>query len=96
MAGYNAILGSEKPAKGVYVEGHILKMDAGSTAARMWVGFGAGASKMDAEIIIKDPQGEIIDRFKTGRGTSAGYAYQAMMRIVTALSKDFAKHIIRM
>ena len=89
-------MGSKKPAKGIYVEGHILKIDAGSTAARMWVGFGAGASKMDAEIIIKNPQGKIIDRFKTGRATSQGYAYQAMMRIVTTLSKDFAKHIIKM
>jgi len=95
-AGYNAVLGSEKSVKGIYVEGHILKIDAGSTAARMWVGFGAGASKMDAEIIIKNSKGEIIDRFKTGRATSAGYAYQAMMKIVIALSKDFAGHIMKM
>jgi len=69
--------------KAVVVEGRFTKITAGSTAARIAVGFGAGASTVGAEWTVKEAgTGKILGKSNRNQHTGGGY------RGITALEAD--------
>ena len=79
-SGYKAtLLKSRNDFKG---PGHLLiidvdKFNAGNRAARMFVGYGAGASSLDLKYQLIDSHGKTVSTWKDGVGSSKGGTYCA-------------------
>ena len=70
---FGQVLASAKnpsPAKSVVISGRITKIDRGSAAARILIGFGAGASEAEGTFEIHNTAGAVLARF----GASESYA----------------------
>jgi len=80
------------------IEGSFTKITAGSTAARILVGFGAGASTVGAKWDVKDGRtGEVLSSFERNKHTSSGYrGAQAVNADAEYLAKDLAKLLKKM
>jgi len=92
----NVVLGSnEGNISGDYVviEGNFTKVTAGSTAARILVGFGAGSSTVGAKWEVKDGKtGKVLGSFEKNRHTASGFrGAQAVNADAQYLAKDVAK-----
>lgn len=53
------------------------KFNAGNRAARVFVGFGAGASSLDLDYQLLDSQNKVVTQWKDGVGSSKGGTYCA-------------------
>jgi len=92
----NVVLGSNAgnlSGDYVVIEGNFTKITAGSTAARILVGFGAGSSTVGAQWEVKDGKtGKVLGSFEKNRHTASGFrGAQAVNADAQYLAKDVAK-----
>ena len=50
--------GEPQPGDGVVLAGNLLRFKIGSFAKRVWIGFGAGKDKLEAEVLFQDGAGQ--------------------------------------
>ncbi len=74
-AGYDAVLATGQPApRGSWVLAvRFLKYNPGSKAARMFVGFGAGACSLDLHYELKNPAGKVVLSRNDGIGSGVDW-----------------------
>jgi len=90
-SGYNAILIKEKKdytaSMGKLLTIDVEDFNAGSRAARAFVGFGAGAASLDLDYHFLDESGHLIEEWKDGVGSSKGGTYCAQTLNRNAIEK---------
>ncbi|MEW6067823.1 MAG: DUF4410 domain-containing protein [Nitrospirota bacterium] len=83
----------------IIVDGSFTKITAGSTAARLLVGFGAGSSTVGAEYTIKDSSGKELGKFKKNSHTASGvrgiYAIESDARYLAKYVATTIKNLIK-
>ncbi len=90
-SGYNAVLIKDrkeyKNSMGKLLIVDVDEFDAGSRAARVFVGYGAGAASLDLAYQLYDESGSIIEEWKEGVGSSKGGTYCAQTLNRKAIEK---------
>jgi len=68
----SVISGTNVPPRGIVLSGTITEVEKGSSAARFWVGMGAGQERVQGEFEIKDAGGQNLARFSVRRSYLGG------------------------
>lgn len=64
--------GTQAPAGGLLLGGTLTEVEKGSSAARFWVGMGAGQARIQGEFELKDASGQSLVRFSARRSYLGG------------------------
>lgn len=91
QAGFQPVLIKDmqgyKPEMGKLLVVRVERFDAGSRAARAFVGFGAGAASLDLGYKLLDEKGAVVSEWRDGVGSSKGGTYCAQTLDKRALDK---------
>lgn len=64
--------GAPIPAEAVVLTGTVTQVDKGSTAARLWIGMGAGKAKVQGDFVVRRPDGTELSRFQLHKSYLGG------------------------
>ncbi|PIU19170.1 MAG: hypothetical protein COT18_08915 [Elusimicrobia bacterium CG08_land_8_20_14_0_20_59_10] len=99
-AGFNAMAYNPKarpPKDGLLLDGIVRKIDNGSTAARFWVGMGAGSATIIATIRItrSDNNKDVLAEFDAAGSTKGEGGWSAYTDSAQANSQRLAKAVVK-